>query len=367
MPQGCPTESHLRIAGCAELQRGLYIEGMACPARSLILLFGAVASVVGCAADGDGQQGGRSITTAPPESAEVGGAETTASGESSAAHGAPVDSHASPAERGVSGGGMNDAARVIALVLDRGDRVERVDAELKLHLTRADGAKAQLDATLKLGRPDRFRLRTTKWSFLVADVVVRGVDAQALLSPVVREHALETAQASFALGSVLGSLVGWYGGESEESAQRSTSTATERFEIIEERPDSIVVRVSKDKGTALEWTLARSDGRALQVRRFEADTITGVLGCSEHLDVDGVPLPTRLRFESTMGRIDVEVENLRINQSPDDRTPADRTFEPPVGAVRLGPVATTTNRSSSQRWPHLLASIQRSFHVELLA
>ena len=212
-------------------------------------------------------------------------------------------------------------AAIMARVRERGMRVERVNADLVLDLTRADGAQARLHASLWMERPDLFRVRSTKWGFLVCDVIVRGDDASALLSSVVREQAQSSAEASVALARVLGSLVGWRAGGGDPF---------EHFEVVEERDDAIVVRVLSDGAHALEWTLARSDGRPLRVRRLEGDQVTGVLACEQPVDVDGVPLPTRLRFESAMGRIDVEVKKPRVNEPANDRA-----FDVPKDAERL--------------------------------
>lgn len=228
---------------------------------------------------------------------------------------------------GAEGEALPSAAAVVALVLDRGERVERITADLRLDLTRADGAEATLDATLRMARPDRVRVRSTKWGLVVCDVVVHGGDAHALLSPVVREQALASAEASMALARVLTSLGGWYEG---------VLGGAGRIEIVEERPEAIVVRLpddgraGKSASIGLEWTLARSDGRTLKVRRFEDGACTGILECGDHVDVDGVPLPSRLRFESAAGRIDVEVSRPRVNPPMDARA-----FELPQGAVTL--------------------------------
>lgn len=218
---------------------------------------------------------------------------------------------------------LPDAAAVIAMVLARGERVETVEAELVLDLKRADGAEARLAGALRMARPDRFRVRSTKWGFLVCDVVVRGEAAHAVLSPVVREQAQSSAEATVALSRVLGSMVGW------SSAKSSTT-----FTLVEQRPTEIVVRLASNSPIEVEWTLARSDGRTLMVRRIEQGEATGVLTCSDHVEVDGVPLPRHLRFESAMGRIDVEVKKPRVNAGM-----ALDAFEPPSGALPVESLA----------------------------
>jgi len=243
------------------------------------------------------------------------------------------------------------AAEVIAEVVARGQRIERVDAALTMDLKRADGAAARLSATLRMARSDHFRVRSTKWGFLVCDVIVRGDDASALLSPVVRDQALSSAEATVALARVLGALVGWLDGAAGETTHFDL---VEVFEVIEERDDAIVVRIGRIGRAAnadiaastphtgraasttsapaisLEWTLARSDGRPLRVRRMEGEVVTGVLTCSDHIDIDGVPMPTHLRFESTTGTIDVKVRQPRVNPPADDRA-----FDLPDGAEPL--------------------------------
>jgi len=214
-------------------------------------------------------------------------------------------------------GNARTNAELLELVAIRGAIVRTLTADLVLDLERADGAQARLAASLTMERPDRIRVRSTKWGFQVCDVVVMGTDARGTLSPVVREQAISSAQATVALAGVLGSLVGWH---------------VSSLQAFDEGGDEIILRFEggADDALALEWTVARDDARVLLVRRFEHGEVTGTLACSAHECVEGVPLPTRLRFESAMGRIDVEVRRPAVNT-----TLPREAFELPAGAEAI--------------------------------
>ncbi len=204
---------------------------------------------------------------------------------------------------------------LLGMLEERGARVERLDARLDLHLHRADGAEASLAGALSMERPGRFRLRSTKFGFLVCDVVIRDGGAWALGSPVVREQAESSAEATHALLAVLGSLLGW------RSADAPPLTVTS------EDGRRVVVSAPESTGARLEWTLDRADARVVEVRRLDGGTVVGVLQCSEHQWIDGVPVPRRLRFESATGTITVRVRSMRLGAP----LPAD-AFTPPEGA-----------------------------------
>ncbi|MBX3356565.1 MAG: hypothetical protein KF724_12785 [Phycisphaeraceae bacterium] len=212
----------------------------------------------------------------------------------------------------------DEAGEALKRMHARGRAIDTFAAKLELDLTRADGAKASLAGDLRMARPDRFRLRSSRFGFMVCDVVMHGDECSALLSPIVREQALASADASKALLGVLGSLLGWIGSDAMH------------FELVRGDPDRAVFRVMRDQDQSLEWTIARDDGRVLIVERWEAGALTGRLECMEHALVDGVPLPRRLQFVSPMGRIDVSVRSMRVNPELEDSA-----FTPPAGAERL--------------------------------
>lgn len=210
------------------------------------------------------------------------------------------------------------ASEVIVLLEARGEEFDRFDADLTLRLARADGAKVTLAAQLWMARPDRVRVRSTKFGFLVCDVIVDGGAVNALLSKVVEEQARSSAQASVALGRVLSSLLGW----------RDRSRGA--LEVVAEDETTVVVRMPESGTVMVEWTLGRADARTIRVRRLEGDVVLGLLECRDHRDLGGMPLPRRLHFESATGTIDVTVENPRFGAEggPDP-------FTVPKGAVPI--------------------------------
>ncbi|MBM4112876.1 MAG: hypothetical protein FJ253_05795, partial [Phycisphaerae bacterium] len=122
---------------------------------------------------------------------------------------APAGTHSPNGATGGNGSSPRASHEVIELVDDRGRRIDSFDAQLDLSLRRADGAAADLAGALRMARPDRFRLRSTKFGFLVCEVVMREGSAWAIMSPVVKDQARASAEATHDLLRVLGSLLGW--------------------------------------------------------------------------------------------------------------------------------------------------------------
>jgi len=253
-----------------------------------------VAVPCGCA----GQRAGEAIESSPSTQESAPSAPPTAS------------MHPAPA--------LLTAEELLGQIDARGLAVERFDADLEMSLRRADGAQVTLAGSLSMARPDRCRLRSTKFGFLVCDVVLCDGEGWALVSPVVREQAEAAAGATHELMKVLGSLLGWRDG------------AMGAFAIVEEGSDRLVARGEWPQGMTLEWTLSRDDGRVLEVRRLETGQIVGTLRCSDHVHIDRAIVPTRLLFESATGRIDVRVRSPRVNEQQ-----SEHAFSAPKGAQRL--------------------------------